>query len=259
MGTTQAIEIQIKYKSISNTKLFIFNFQLRLSRKQDKKMASSLRIIYPAYHQPMDFSPESLFCAMNPCGPMMRKRRRVMPLDNWDRMFSEMLLPSYEIYRHRKSPSAKDNTDGITSDTFSTKMKLKNFKPGDIQVRVTADKKVVVEAKQEVKEENEGFRSYQLREFKQSLDVPENVNIEELTSSFNEKGELTISAPLLTLPEPKKDETESKVPVTFEKDDKENEGNCECPQTKCNDAEDSCSSKQVEKEENKDVPPSTSN
>merc|ERR1712018_788832 len=220
MGTTQAIEIQIKYKSISNTKLFIFNFQLRLSRKQDKKMASSLRIIYPAYHQPMDFSPESLFCAMNSCGPMMRKRRRVMPLDNWDRMFSEMLLPSYEIYRHRKSPSAKDNTDGKTSDNFTKKMKLKNFKPSDIQIRVTADKKVVVEAKQEVKEENEGFHSYQLREFKQSLDVPENVNIEELTSSFNEKGELTITAPLLSLPEPETEET--KLPVTFDKKEEEN-------------------------------------
>merc|ERR1711881_63007 len=240
------------YKNTANTKLFICNFQLRLSRKQDKKMA--LRIIYPAYHQPMDFSPESLFCAMNSCGPMMRKRRRVMPLTNWDRMFSEMLLPSYEIYRHRKSASDKDSTDdGITSDNFTKKMKLKNFKPEDIQVRVTADKKVVVEAKQEVKEENEGFHSYQLREFKQSLDVPENVNLEELTSSFNGKGELTISAPLLALPEPKKDETESKVPITFEKDHKKNEVSCECPPTKCNDAEESCDSEQVEKK-NKDVP-----
>merc|ERR1712018_687398 len=224
MGTTQAIEIQIKYKSISNTKLFIFNFQLRLSRKQDKKMASSLRIIYPAYHQPMDFSPESLFCAMNSCGPMMRKRRRVMPLDNWDRMFSEMLLPSYEIYRHRKSLSEKDSKEvGKTSDNFTKKMKLKNFKPEDIQVRVTADKKVVVEAKQEVKEENEGFHSYQLREFRQSLDVPENVNIEELTSSLNEKCELTITAPLLALPEPETKET--KLSVTFDK--KEEEENIE--------------------------------
>merc|ERR1712018_628511 len=218
MGTTQAIEIQIKYKSISNTKLFIFNFQLRLSRKQDKKMASSLRIIYPAYHQPMDFSPESLFCAMNSCGPMMRKRRRVMPLDNWDRMFSEMLLPSYEIYRHRKSLSEKDSKEvGKTSDNFTKKMKLKNFKPEDIQVRITADKKVVVEAKQEVKEENEGFHSYQLREFRQSFDVPENVNIEELTSSFNEKGELTITAPLLALPEPKKKKRNQKFQLPLKK------------------------------------------
>merc|ERR1711944_266195 len=192
---------------------------------------------------------------------MLRKRRRVMNLENLDRIFNEMLIPSFELCEKRKclSKESENTTEEEKLDVFSTKMKLKDFKPSDIQIRVTADKKVVVEAKQEVKEENEGFRSYQLREFKQSLDVPENVNIEELTSSFNEQGELTISAPLLALPEPKKDETESKVPVTFEKDDKENDANCECPPTKCNDAKDTCGSKQVEKEENKDVPPSTSN
>merc|ERR1712243_116590 len=98
---------------------------------------------------------------------------------------------------------------------FTKKMKLNNFQPSDIQIRVTPDKKVVIEAKQEVKEEKEGFHSYQLREFKQSLDVPENINIEQLTSSFNENGELTITATLLCLPEPEKDE-ETEVPVAFE-------------------------------------------
>merc|ERR1712243_536041 len=120
--------------------------------------------------------------------------------------------------------SSSSNND--KSDIFTKKMKLNNFKPSDIQIRVTADKKVVVEAKQEVKEEKEGFCSYQLREFKQSLDVPENVNIKELTSSFNENGELTITAPLLCLPEPEKEEEkgETKVEVAFEnkeEDDKE--------------------------------------
>merc|ERR1712243_126487 len=112
------------------------------------------------------------------------------------------------------------------SDIFTKKMKLNNFKPSDIQIRVTADKKVVVEAKQEVKEEKEGFCSYQLREFKQSLDVPENVNIKELTSSFHENGELTITAPLLSLPEPEKEEEkgETKVEVAFENKEEGDKG-----------------------------------
>merc|ERR1712243_390501 len=169
---------------------------------------------------PMDsiFSPESFCSTMCSYPTMMRKRRRAMNLDNWDQIFSEMFLPSYEESEKRKS--ASNNSSDITenkeeSTVFTKKMKLNNFKPSDIQIRVTADKKVVIEAKQEVKEEKEGFRSYQLREFKQSLDVPENIYMDHLTSSFNENGELTISAPLLCLPEPEKDD-ETKVPVTFE-------------------------------------------
>jgi len=154
-----------------------------------------------------------------------------MNLENLDRIFSDMLIPSFELCEKRKC-SSKDSEKCTTeekSNVFTKKMKLKDFKPSDIQIRVTADKKVVVEAKQEVKKENEGFRSYHLREFKQSLDVPENVNIEELTSSFNENGELTITAPLLCLPEPEKDEEkeETNVEVTFE--NKEGDGEADQP------------------------------
>merc|ERR1712228_479457 len=193
----------------------------------------TLRIIYPAY-QPMDsiFSPESLCSAMSPFHPMLRKRRRIMNLENLDRIFNNTLLPSYDLCEKRKcsNKDSENTAEEEKSSVFTKKMKLKDFKPSDIQIRVTADKKVVVEAKQEVKEENEGFHSYQLREFKQSLDVPENVNIEELTSSFNENGELTISAPLLSLPEPEKDEENevSKLPVTFEKEEESKRDNGVC-------------------------------
>merc|ERR1712002_186709 len=157
---------------------------------------------------------------MSPFHPMLTKRRRIMNLANLDRIFNDMLLRSYDLCEKRKcsSKDSENTTEEEKSDAFTKKMKLKDFKPSDIQIRVTADKKVVVEAKQEVKEENEGFHSYQLREFKQFLDVPENVNIEELTSSFNESGDLTITAPLLCLPEPEKDEEkeETKIEVAFE-------------------------------------------
>merc|ERR1719511_428586 len=101
-------------------------------------------------------------------------------------------------------------------------MVLRNYKPENIQVRVTTDKKVIVEGKQELKEEDkDGFQSYQLKEFKQTLGVPENVNIDELTSSFSDQGVLTITAPLLALSEPeKKDETQLKVTFDKKEDDK---------------------------------------
>jgi len=173
----------------------------------------ALRIIYPAY-QPMDLSPRSLFGDMG-CSfqPMMRKRRRVVSPDFIDKVFSDMFsVPSYEACTKSKAQGSSSD------DTFSKKMVLRNYKPENIQVRVTADKKVVVEGKQELKEDKDGFQSYQLKEFKQTLDVPENVNIDELTSSFSDQGVLTITAPLLALPEPEKKE-EMQLKVTFDKKD----------------------------------------
>merc|ERR1712224_537403 len=179
----------------------------------------ALRIICPAY-QPMEFSPQSLFREMNySLRPVMRKRRRMMNSDLIDHIFNDMFLPPYEVCTQQKSKVMNGYVSNEqTPDTFTKKFQLRDFKPENIQIRVTVDKRVVVEAKQEVKEEKDGFQSYQLKEFKQSVDVPENANIEKLTSSLNEQGLLTISAPLLSLPEPtKKDET--KLPVIFESKD----------------------------------------
>jgi len=175
----------------------------------------ALRIIYPAY-QPMDFSPRSLFedmgCSLHPM--MMRKRRRVVSTDFIDKVFNDMFsVPSYEACTKKKAESSSDGLD----TSFSKKMVLRNYKPENIQVRVTTDKKVIVEGKQELKEEDkDGFQSYQLKEFKQTLNVPENVNIDELTSSFSDEGVLTITAPLLALPEPEK-LGETQLEVTFDK------------------------------------------
>jgi len=175
----------------------------------------ALRIIYPAAYQPMDFSPRSLFedmgCSLH---PMMRKRRRVVSADFIDKVFNDMFsVPSYEACTKKKAESSSDGLD----TSFSKKMFLRNYKPENIQVRVTTDKKVIVEGKQELKEEDkDGFQSYQLKEFKQTVNVPENVNIDELTSSFSDEGVLTITAPLLALTEPEKKE-ETKLEVTFDK------------------------------------------
>merc|ERR1712136_370455 len=187
-----------------------------ISTKKRRTMA--LRIIYPAY-QPMDLSQRSLFGDMG-CSfhPMMRKRRRIVSPDFIDKVFNDMFsVPSYEACTKTK---AQDGSE----DTFSEKMVLRNYKPENIQVRVTADKKVVVEGKQELKEDKDGFQSYQLKEFKQTLEVPENVNIDELTYSFSDQGILTITAPLLALPEPdKKEETQLKVTFDKKKDSEKNE------------------------------------
>jgi len=80
-----------------------------------------------------------------------------------------------------------------------------------------------VEAKQEMKKSDRGdcFQSYQKREYKQTLDVSENVDIEQLTSSISQDGVLTISAPFLVLPEPEKHQKEEEAKLDVKADDEE--------------------------------------
>merc|ERR1712209_221990 len=211
--------IQEEYKVQAFTSYQRCNTSFQSTAYQQERRNMALRIIYPAY-QPMDLSPRSLFGDMG-CSfhPMMRKRRRVVSPDFIDKVFNDMFsVPSYEA-------CTKTKAQGGPEDNFSKKMVLRNYKPENIQVRVTADKKVVVEGKQELKEDKDGFQSYQLKEFKQTLEVPENVNIEELTSYFSDQGVLTISAPLLALPEPeKKEDTQLKVTFDKKKDSKKDDG-----------------------------------
>merc|ERR1711872_207675 len=212
---TKPVQEEYQVQAFSSSQRCNISFRSKAFQQRRRNMA--LRIIYPAY-QPMDFSPRSLFEDMGCCSlhPMMRKRRRVVSTDFIDKVFNDMFsVPSYEACTKNK---AESNSDGLDT-SFSKKMVLRNYKPENIQVRVTTDKKVIVEGKQELKEEDkDGFQSYQLKEFKQTLNVPENVNIDELTSSFSDGGVLTITAPLLALPEPEKME-ETQLKVTFDEKD----------------------------------------
>jgi len=173
---------------------------------------------------------------MRPYHPCLRKQRRVGDsADFINKIFEELfLLPSYEAAcskrdaecckQQRGTPSSNNEAEG-DPDTFTKKMMvLRDFKPEEIQIRVTKDKKVFVEAKQELKrDEGDGFQSYQMREFKQTVDVPDNVDIEQLTSSISQEGVLTISAPLLALPEPEKEQTEEEAKFDNEANENSNQ------------------------------------
>jgi len=205
----------------------------------------ALRIICPAYKSMDACSPFSLFGgAMRPY-PCLRKQRRVLdPEDLIENIFDEMFLqPSFEpacakrgteecCRQQRESSSNKEDGD---SDTFTKQMMaLRSFKPEEIQIRVTKDKKVIVEARQEMKKTGGegGFQSYQWREFKQTVDVPENVDIEQLTSSINQEGLLTISAPFLALPEPEKDQKEEVITEEMKLDEEPSDSSNEANENK---------------------------
>jgi len=83
------------------------------------------------------------------------------PADLIDKIFDEMFLQpevactkigAEECCRQQRTSLSKEEAEDGDSGTFTKQMMvLRSFKPEDIQIRVTADKKVVVEAKQEMK------------------------------------------------------------------------------------------------------------
>jgi len=138
-------------------------------------------------------------------------------LDNWDQVFDEFFFPMLESSRLFKNRGGTDlfaassNTSkaastavATTSDgTFEKEFNLAGFEPSDIEVKITADGRLSVEAKKEQQESGDGSASYKLKEFRQKMTLPKNVDIEKLSSALKAgSGKLVISAPILSLPAP---------------------------------------------------------
>jgi len=131
-------------------------------------------------------------------------------LDNWDQVFDEFFFPMLESSRffgNRSSNlfSASGNTTNVvanaaTSNVFEKEFNLLGFQPADIQVRITSDGRLAIEAKKEQQESSDGGASYKLKEFRQSMTLPKNVDVDKLSSALKEEsGKLVISAPLLSI------------------------------------------------------------
>lgn len=76
-------------------------------------------------------------------------------------------------------------------DKFQVILDVQQFKPEEIDVKVV-DKCVIVEAKHEEKQDEHGWIS---RQFVRKYMIPEQCNIEEVSSSLSSDGVLTITAP----------------------------------------------------------------
>jgi len=145
-------------------------------------------------------------------------------LENWDQVFDEFFFPMFQTNRFFKSKgvgssnslfsssAASDslNTSSATSVVKSTnkdgpfekEFDLLGFEPSAINVRVSEDGMLTVEAKQELEEKGEGCSSYKLKQYRKSVSVPTNVDIDKLTSLLGENGKLVVSAPLLAIEAP---------------------------------------------------------
>ena len=91
----------------------------------------------------------------------------------------------------RKSEGGGVSTVKADKDKFQVNLDVQQFKPDEINVKVV-DKYVVVEGKHEEKQDEHGWIS---RQFTRKYLIPEQCNIEQVSSSLSSDGVLSITAP----------------------------------------------------------------
>ncbi len=123
-------------------------------------------------------------------------------------------LLSLENYKQRKrlrSPSDLVNSSPKVrklnkSDKFEVKLDVIHFRPEEITVK-TVDKDLIVEGKHGERRDENGFVS---RQFTRRYEMPEDIDLERMTSSLSADGKLSIEAPIKqSLPK------ERVIPITF--------------------------------------------
>ncbi|MBN3271897.1 HSPBB protein, partial [Polyodon spathula] len=104
-----------------------------------------------------------------------------------------------------KSPSYKLEKD---ANHFTLMLDTKDFLPEELTVKQVG-RKLLVRGKHEKKDEaRDGCYSYKYQEFRQELELPEDVKLDAVTCSFS-NGQLQIEVPRLALPAV----TERTVPI----------------------------------------------
>ncbi|KAL6434797.1 hypothetical protein ACFW04_005177 [Cataglyphis niger] len=119
--------------------------------------------------------------------PQRDRRLRTAPLIYY-RPWGELM---------RNSNEGGTSTVKADKDKFQVILDVQQFKPDEINVKVV-DKCVVVEAKHEEKQDEHGWIS---RQFVRKYMIPEQCNIDEVSSSLSSDGVLTITAPRKDKPE----------------------------------------------------------
>jgi len=99
-----------------------------------------------------------------------------------------------------ESDDQKPSPPLVTRRPFLYRVRIRNFSPDNIQVKVD-DRKVLIEATKE-EHANDGLQSHTRRHFCRSLILPDDVDADRVTSKMNENGFLEITAPRMANNEP---------------------------------------------------------
>jgi len=110
-------------------------------------------------------------------------------MKNWIKRFDELFAALC------KSESENVNTrENQKADEFSTELKIDGFQPSDVELVVDTNGKLIVKGRREVKNNPD----FDFEEFEEVIDLPDNIDDEEISLSQAENGNLVIKAPLLT-------------------------------------------------------------
>ncbi|KAK0168825.1 hypothetical protein PV327_002592 [Microctonus hyperodae] len=109
------------------------------------------------------------------------------------RIPSNYYRPWGDVFRQEDVGTSTINCD---KDKFQVVLDVQQFKPEEINVKVV-DKNVIVEGKHEEKKDEHGYIS---RQFVRKYMIPEQCDLDQVTSSLSSDGVLSITAPRKDVP-----------------------------------------------------------
>jgi len=125
-----------------------------------------------------------------------------LPMFNSGRVFNFKRLFSREDPPAQPATPAAPQTPAPTVEDNNVWVKIldvKGWEPSEIELVVTADgKQLMVSGEKEEETKNDEGESYDLRRFKQTIDLPEGLDEEEISSALSKDGKLMITAPYLS-------------------------------------------------------------
>lgn len=128
-------------------------------------------------------------------------------------MLSNLLLPKFMHGASRRrriiprqtnfaertsSPASETRTERQRTEEFVKVLNIPAFLPSNVELVVDTDGKLIITGRQEITKQNETYSSSDTKEFTQTVQLPENINEEEITLETDARGHLVIRAPFLT-------------------------------------------------------------
>jgi len=114
---------------------------------------------------------------------------------NFKRLFSREDPPAPQA----AEPAPQTPAPVVKDNVWVKVLDVKGWEPSEIELVVTADgKQLMVSGEKEEETKNDEGESYDLRRFKQTIDLPEGLDEEEISSALSKEGKLMITAPYLS-------------------------------------------------------------
>ncbi|GFY64106.1 protein lethal(2)essential for life [Trichonephila inaurata madagascariensis] len=136
---------------------------------------------------------------------------------NDDDLLTPVLYHGFLLHPRTQNSIANSGQSEVKNDEkqFQVSLNVKQFKPQEVEVKVV-DNFIVIHGKHEENKDDGGFCS---REFTRRYMLPQGCESDAVTSSLDQEGVLTITAPKKAIEEPPKQERKITVNVEQSKTD----------------------------------------